>query len=305
MEDIELAKNMIKIRLSQLIVNEKYKNKEFKIPIHLALGHESIAVAVDSIMDEKDKLILNHRNIHYNLAREKSLKYILKEYQLSKDGIAGGELGSMNLANEEKGIIYTSSILGNNLPVAAGVSLSKKVKQEGGIVTVVTGDGAMEEGTFYETLLFLKSNNLPCLVIVENNEWSLATKIDERRCNIDIGKFAESLAIKYISLDSNNPFEYARALKDLKEYSLINKTPVCIEVKLSTLGDLIKKTDEFPNGKFINYHAGPASTINLSNGPIIEKTDKDPVFVISNYLGEEIIENLSKELLNEINREIE
>ena len=50
--EIGTARDVLRIRLSQMIVNEKYKNGEFKVPIHLALGHEAIAVAVDSIMEE-------------------------------------------------------------------------------------------------------------------------------------------------------------------------------------------------------------------------------------------------------------
>lgn len=106
-----------------MIINEKIKIGNFNIPIHLALGHEAIAVAVDSIMEEDDQLVLSHRNIHYHLARTKLLKPELDEYLLKKDGVAAGQLGSMNLANEEKNIVYTSSILGNNLAVAAGIAL--------------------------------------------------------------------------------------------------------------------------------------------------------------------------------------
>src|SRR3989344_9056191 len=124
----KLIENMVRVRLGQIIINEKIKNNEFKIPIHLAMGHEAIAIAVDSIMTESDQLVLSHRNIHYNLARAKNLKSEIDEYLLKKEGLAEGQLGSMNLANEKKGIMYTSSILGNNLPVATGLALGKKVK---------------------------------------------------------------------------------------------------------------------------------------------------------------------------------
>ena len=43
-----------------------------------------------------------------------SIKDEINEFRLKKDGLAGGLLGSMNLSNEEKNILYTSSILGNN-----------------------------------------------------------------------------------------------------------------------------------------------------------------------------------------------
>ena len=72
--DLSIVKKILWLRLAQMTVNELYKNKEFVVPIHLALGHESLAVAVDSAMGGNDNLFLSHRNIHYNLTK---LNYIL------------------------------------------------------------------------------------------------------------------------------------------------------------------------------------------------------------------------------------
>ena len=65
-EDIEIAKEIIRIRLEMMLVNEEYKAGKFDIPIHLAFGHEAIAVAVDSTMGSQDQMVCSHRNIHYN-----------------------------------------------------------------------------------------------------------------------------------------------------------------------------------------------------------------------------------------------
>lgn len=295
--DIKMAENILRIRFSQIIINERYKNNEFKIPIHLALGHEAIAASIDAIMDENDVLVLHHRNIHYNLARAKTLKAQLDEYYLKKEGLAKGQLGSMNLANEAENIVYTSSILGNNLAVASGLALGKKVRGSKGVVVVTTGDGAIEEGSFYENLLFLKSNELPALILIENNEWSLATHIKERRCTINIDKFAQSVDAKYEKLSGNDSFKYVERLIELKELALLNKTPVCVEVELTTLGSWYMKKKGYPNGKFINYHAGPAPTINLSEGPVIKESNEDPVYVLKTYFEEEKFTEISDKVL--------
>jgi len=297
-KDIKTAKDLLRIRLSQMVVNEKYKNGEFKVGIHLALGHEAIAVAVNSVMGSDDQLVLSHRNIHYNLARTKLLKPELDEYFLKKQGLGRGKLGSMNLANEEKNIVYTSSILGNNLPVAAGLALGKKAENFQGLVFVVTGDGAMEEGSFYESLEFMKSNALPCLVIIENNGWSLATRIKERRCDISLQKFGESMDIRYEKLNSNDPYEYIEKLITLRKFVLDNKTPVLIEVELTTLGGW------YIQERFVNYHAGPAPEINLIDWPLIEASNKDPVFVLQKYFKQDLLKEISKEILKSLKQEI-
>ena len=60
----------------------------------------------------------------------------------------------MNLSNPEKNIIYSSSILGNNLAVGSGFALANKLKKQNSVVFIVTGDGAIEEGFFMKVYYF-------------------------------------------------------------------------------------------------------------------------------------------------------
>ena len=280
-----ITKNILKNRLYQIIVNQKYKEKKFKIPIHLALGHETIATAVNEIMSQNDSLILTHRNIAYNLARISSLKPILAEYFLEKDGLMNVKLGSMNLTNPCHGIVYSSSILGNNFAVAVGVAMSHEMHNTEGITIVLGGDGSIEEGSFHESLLMLKSLKLPTLVIIENNEWSMSTKINERRHPINLQKFCSAYEIEYVKLEGNNPFSYIETLESCKKSSLDTKSPICIEVMVTTLGDWIMETPDFPKGKFINYHAGPTPSIDITNGlDPLRKTNEDPVYVLGQII---------------------
>ena len=302
--DIHLAREVLRLRLSQMIVNEKYKAGAFKIPIHLALGHEAIALAVDAVMGQNDYLVCSHRNIHYNLARAKKLKPILDEYLLKQEGLAHAELGSMNLANEEKRIMYTSSILGNNLPVATGLALGQKVQKSGGLTIVVTGDGAMEEGAFYESLLFAKSNGLALLIIVENNEWSMHTKISERRSDIDVLKFAEALGAGYKKLHGNDAYRYIDELRSLQEGVIQSKTPAVLEVELVTLGGWHVPVEGNPQGRFIHPHAGPLSKTDLAEWPEVEHSPNDPVFVLHEKFSSETLNVAAKEILEELKKEI-
>lgn len=302
--DMTIAREVLRLRLSQMIVNEKYKANAFKIPIHLALGHEALAVAVDAVMEKADQLVCTHRNIHYNLARAKALKPILDEYFLKKEGLAGAELGSMNLANPEKQLVYTSSILGNDLPVAAGLALGQKAQASGGLVTVVTGDGAMEEGTFYESLLFARSNSLALLVIVENNEWSMHTKIPERRSDIDVAKFSEALGVNYVRLQGNDSYLYINTLRDLRAKILTEKIPTVLEVDLVTLGGWYVEANGNPQGRFIHPHAGPLPKTELVEWPEVEHTANDPVFVLHQYFSSETLKSTAEEILKGLKAEI-
>ena len=131
MKNKNLAKDLIWLRLAQLKINQLYLGDSFLIPIHLAFGHEALAVALDNVHCLPTAKFLTHRNIHYNLIGSRNVGSLVDEFMLQPNGLCDGKLGSMNLFNETIGTKYSSSILGNNLPVAVGYALgNKKHKKE-------------------------------------------------------------------------------------------------------------------------------------------------------------------------------
>ena len=288
----EIIENLMYVRYSQLLINEKIKEKKFKIPIHLALGHEAIATAVAYNFSVNDNIILTHRNLHYNLAIIKDYNSIMKEFILKKSGLANGKLGSMNLCSPRNKVVYTSSILGNPLPVSVGVALSEKNKSSN--TFVVTGDGAMEEGSFYESIIVANSLDISLTIIVENNQWSMYTPIEQRRKQINIKQMADGLGAKYFFLNSNDTFEYCDKISKIKKICVDEKKVCIVEVDLRTLGDWEVKEPDMKK-RLINYHHGGAPKIEIKNSLIINKNKWDPLFrVFSKELAIEIDKFMKK-----------
>ena len=274
---LEIARDVLRLRLSQLLINETMIADGLKIPLHLALGHEAIAVAVHLAMAPGDSLLLTHRNIHYNLTRADDFASGYHAYHLCNKGLDGARLGSMNLSNPAKGLPYSSSILANNLPVAAGVALGATVLGDGSVCFVTTGDGALEEGAFYEALQFMKSRAVSCVIIAEVNEWSLASHISERRCAIDLEAFCRSLAIPYRCTDGGDVFACLDAVNDARHAASAGTTPVLLEVPVETLGWYTVHDERAPDGRTVNYHQGPARHLETAAWPALDPVDKDPV----------------------------
>jgi TPP-dependent pyruvate/acetoin dehydrogenase alpha subunit len=283
-----LALQMVQLRYWQQIMNEDLKKKLFNIPIHVAFGSEAVAVAVSSCMKLDDRLVLTHRNMAFNLARASELKTIYDEYRLSCEGVCGGRKGSMNLINPLRGVIYSSSILGNNFSVACGVALHKRVQRKPEIVIVTTGDGAMEEGGFYEALTFARSHNLKILFLVENNNHSMSSTILQRRCPIYIDKMCDALDIPYKRLVGNDVLEYASEFAKLRVGVMDSSCPVCMEVETVLM----------------NQHAGPTPgwptdpmSVSLSDGLIIRESTDDPLFILKNTIGDTAFERMTADVL--------
>ena len=300
----KIAEEVIRLRLSQMIVNEMHKKGQFKIPLHRGMGHEAIAVAVSEIMQDGDNLLPTHRNIAYNLVRAGALRPLLHEYLLKSTGLNRGQSASMNLLNPEKGIIYTSSILGNQFPVAVGLAMAVKLAEKKNATIVMGGDGSIEEGTFYESMLMARSMNLPVLFVIENNDWSMSTRIHQRRSPINLSLFAESLDIRYSHLEGNDTYFYTDALKDMRKFSVENSVPVCVEIKVVTLDKFIMKTPEHPEGEEIHPHMGAALGVSLENGPIIRENADDPIFVLKKHIERPIFDEIARKQLALLQKEI-
>ncbi len=299
--DWKLAADVLRVRLSQLIINEALKRREFKIPVHLALGHEAIAVAVGAAMGGVDPICLTHRNIHYNLARATSLRAELAELRLEPAGVSGGRMGCMNMVNPAAGVIYSSSILGNCLSVGSGVALARTVTGDGSVTFIATGDGAMEEGSFWESIELCKSFAAPAIIIVENNGWAMWTRIDERRCAIDLTGVAKAFAIPYLRLSGNDVVAYAQTLRTLRDDLAANPGPALVEVDLATLGDYRLPVEGKPEGRLVNYHHGAAPNVALSDWPALRDAGhNDPLLALEQRFDAKRLRDLAARLRVEL-----
>ena len=274
----ELSKGIQSLRSIQLKINESIIKSIFPVPVHLGLGHEAVAVAVVAALESTDQILLTHRNIHFQIALGATQQELEDEYLLKSSGLAEGKLGSMNLMNPEKGNTYTSNILGNNLAVALGLGLGAKVSVTGGVIWVITGDGAIEEGIFYESLLIASSLELPIVYVIENNGWSLATTIEERRVQLDLAQLTKSLSVSYSRLQDNNPHEYLKHLQTVRENVANQMTPHVVEIFVHSLGGFIMDEGK-ESQRYINYHAG-AVRVEPDNNGVFEENSMDPLYVV-------------------------
>ena len=262
MKDIrKIYRYCIQSRNLQFKVNSIAKKSKSKFPIHFAFGHEFVSSLVKYFFKKNDKLVLTHRNIHFVSLFSKNAENYYKKLFVKKDK---KNMGSMNYFEKNNQILYSSSILGNNFSVACGLSFFVK---KNSIVICNTGDGAIEEGSFYESLSMAKYLNLPIVFLIENNNWSMYTKIKERRCNINLKKLCDSMQIKFLRFKINNFRETLKNYKKMIEYCRFNSSPIVLELPIKTYVGYKEK-------KYINYHHGVLSeNVKILNKFYFEKND--------------------------------
>jgi TPP-dependent pyruvate/acetoin dehydrogenase alpha subunit len=268
--------DLIRLRYFQHQLNEMLKEDHFsKIPVHLAFGHEAAAVGIDLTLQPDDVLCVSHRNVAYNLARSKSLESALKHYRMEAYPAQLAQMASQNLAVDNTNIEYASSILGNNLAVAAGIAMNRKLMKRVGIVFVMTGDGALEEGVFWEVMIFARSHALGMVVVVENNNFSMSSSIEQRRTPIDLSLVCAGLGITYRGVDGASLPAVKTALASAREDASKRKVAL-VELNISTFCQHAGPTPGWPDDPL---------HIALANGLLLGDDPSDPLVQLSQAIG--------------------
>ncbi|MDE3076549.1 MAG: thiamine pyrophosphate-dependent dehydrogenase E1 component subunit alpha, partial [Chloroflexota bacterium] len=136
---------------------------------HVYIGQEAAGAAACAALRRQDYLYTTHRNHAHVIAKGGDLGRTLAEILGRADGYCKGRAGTFHVAAPELGIPHTSAIVGGCLPLAAGTAYANKLQKNGRATIVFFGDGAMEEGAFYETMNVAQLWSLPVIFYMENN----------------------------------------------------------------------------------------------------------------------------------------
>lgn len=202
--DLNLLKGMLRIRLFEEKVAKLVSEGEIKTPCHLYIGQEAIAVGVCSCLDKKDVIFSTHRSHGHFLAKGGSMKNLMAELYGRSFGCSHGYGGSMHLCDPSVGFYGSSAIVAGSIPLAVGVALAFKLRKEDKVAVTFFGDGATNEGVFYESLNFAALKKLPVIFICENNFYATHLSIEESLADTDIHKKGEALGVYSVQIDGND-----------------------------------------------------------------------------------------------------
>ena len=208
-----MLNRLLYLRTSQLDLNNLIIEQRFNFPIHLGLGAEGIALIVEKLKKTNDLLSLTHRNIHHNLLY-RDYSDILRDFNNKSPDF--NNYGSMNLHFIDKGLFYTSSILANAVSISTGAAIKSSLTEFKKNIFVSIGDGAIEEGSFYESINIASFMNLPLIYIIEDNGMSMSSEIQSRRINFSIEKIASIFNVDYFYIDKNNMLDFYKKCSSIK-----------------------------------------------------------------------------------------
>jgi TPP-dependent pyruvate/acetoin dehydrogenase alpha subunit len=174
---LELYRRMVLIRGFEDLIQSLFLRGEIYGTTHLYTGQEAVAVGVASVLEERDRVAATYRGHGHALALGVDPQSLLDEMLGRATGINGGRAGSMNINAPNDRLVGSFGIVGGTIAAATGVGLA--LKRAGGVAVCQFGDGAINQGYFYECLNFCAVMRLPVVFLCENNGYGEYTPFQD------------------------------------------------------------------------------------------------------------------------------
>ena len=224
-----MYETMQRIRKFEERVAELVSKNEIICPCHLYIGEEAVATGVCAALRKDDYVFSTHRSHGHYIAKGGDIKALMAELYCRATGCSKGRGGSMHLASPDVGLPGSSAIVAGTIPLAVGAGLAFSLQKRNSVSVAFFGDGAANEGTFYESLNFAALKKLPVIFICENNFYSTHMHISACLADTDIHKKAEAFKMPGVRVDGNSIMEVFKVAKSAVEDARSGKGPALIE----------------------------------------------------------------------------
>jgi pyruvate dehydrogenase E1 component alpha subunit len=177
-EKTGFLREMLRIRRFEQQALKQYNGGKMGGFMHLYIGQESIAIGACSLMGDHDHVITAYRCHGHALAVGMSMNECMAELYGKATGCSKGKGGSMHFFAPDKNYWGGHGIVGGQTPLGLGLAYGLKYKGLKGAALCFLGDGAVNQGCFYESLNMASLFNLPVVYIIENNKYSMGTSLE-------------------------------------------------------------------------------------------------------------------------------
>ncbi len=144
---------------------------------HLYIGQEAVVVGIEACAKEGDQRITSYRDHGHMLACGMDPNGVMAELTGREGGYSKGKGGSMHMFSSEKNFYGGHGIVAAQVPLGAGLAFANRYRGNDNVSFAYFGDGAANQGQVYETMNMASLWKLPCIFVIENNQYAMGTSL--------------------------------------------------------------------------------------------------------------------------------
>ena len=226
-----LYKKVYRIRRAEKAIKDYYLEDDMKTPMHMSMGEEAITAGVCAALGRHDQAFGYYRSHALYISKTDETDAFFAEMYGKVTGVVRGRGGSMHLASPDHGLLGVSAIVASTIAPAVGAAFANKMKNNGKVVAVFFGDGAAEEGVFWESLNAACLMKLPVIFVCEDNGLAVDITTKERQGFKSIPAVVKTYRCKLIKSESTDPETINRLTLDAMQHIRKTGQPVFMHLK--------------------------------------------------------------------------
>ena len=275
----KIFRTAYKIRVFETEGIKLYRQGLIRGYFHPYLGQEGIATGVCTALKEGDYIASTHRGHGHCIAWGADVKRMVAELLQKETGYCKGYGGSMHIADISVGNLGANGIVGAGTPLGVGAALAAQIRNSDAVTVTFTTDGASNNGTFLESLNLAAIWDLAFILVIENNQYAVSTRIEESTREVDLYKRGLSIGVESFQVDGNDPLAVYDLTKHAAELCRAGKGPVLIEAKtFRHMGHHVNDPGKYmPEEKLAYYKA--RDPVDRARAALLEMGAADPADV--------------------------
>jgi len=251
--NINILKSMYKFMLrlrkcQEALIKEYHPANEMRCPVHFCIGQEAAPAALSVLLTQNDYLFSHHRSHGYFLAKTSSLRPLFAELYGRATGANGGLAGSQEISMHSSNF-YSGAILTGMPAIAVGTALSFQIKNVPYVSVAGFGDGASDQGIFWETVNFAALKKLPVILLCENNGYSTYSPQLKRQCSDNLSERVMAFGIRSQAIFGNDVVAMYYAIQEAIRNARDGKGPSFIEAYTYRMNPHVGPEDD----DYLNY----------------------------------------------------
>ncbi len=235
---LEQLKKMLLIRNFEIRAEAAYLQGKIGGFFHSYMGQEAVQTSAVCMMGVGQWWITSYRCHALAILLGATPNELMAELFGRSTGNAKGRGGSMHFFTER--LLGGFGIVGGQIPIGTGAAFTVKYlksvpelqdRKNCDVAVTFFGDGAVAQGSFHESLNLAVLWNLPCIYVIENNQWGMGTHV-ERAISVEpiAEKKAPSFGITGYTFDGMDFFNCYAGFKHVFQETKKTSRPVLVEV---------------------------------------------------------------------------